>query len=188
MSQSPPPPAGRGRRANPYAAAGIPTAPAGVGRRLGARLIDQAVLVGLTFVVGALIAGPLIGDVGVRYPDGSVEYFTGPLIVAGLLHLATVFAYVVVLETTRGQTFGKMIVRLQVLDRDGGRPRVSQSLRRNAFYLAYAWGMLPMDSTLPILLTLLALGAAVLLTITRDRPEHRGWHDRLAGTRVVTLG
>jgi len=77
--------------------------------------------------------------------------------------------YVVSLTLVGGQTFGKMTCGVRVVDRAGHGVTVSAAVLRAAGYLV---------SILPF-----GLGT---ISMWFD-PERRTWHDRLAGTRVLTV-
>jgi len=69
--------------------------------------------------------------------------------------------------TLTGRTLGKRLLGLRVVATDGGPVSLARAVARFAGYLI---------SALP--------GYAGFLWVLVD-PERRGWHDRLAGTRVV---
>lgn len=69
-----------------------------------------------------------------------------------------------------GRTPGKALLGLAVITQDGAKPSVLRSLLRVLGYIA---------SSLP-------LGAGFLWILIDD--HRRGWHDHLAGTRVVYRG
>jgi len=74
--------------------------------------------------------------------------------------------YYTLLEATTGRTLGKLIMGTQVLSRDGGKPTLGQCAGRSACRLipfeAFSF-LIGTDSRFPI-----------------------GWHDRFAGTVVVS--
>ncbi|WP_328956665.1 RDD family protein [Kitasatospora purpeofusca] len=165
--------------------------PAGLGRRLVARLVDTAVLAVVAVAAGvplgrsveahlqrkldqARMASSLTRrQVDVWLVDGTVlgkaAVLLGILLFVGLLYEA--------LPTARtGQTFGKRLARIRVVAtaRAGsaaapGRPGIGRSLLR--------WLVGQVSA-------LLVVG---LLWPLFDRPARRGWHDRAARTRVVRL-
>ncbi|WP_406113590.1 RDD family protein [Kitasatospora purpeofusca] len=163
--------------------------PAGLGRRLAARLVDTAVLAVVAVAAGvplgrsveahlqrkldqARMASSLTRrQVDVWLVDGTVlgkvAVLLGILLFVGLLYEA--------LPTARtGQTFGKRLARIRVVAtaRAGSaaapdRPGLGRSLVR--------WLVGQVSA-------LLVVG---LLWPLFDRPARRGWHDRAARTRVV---
>ena len=146
---------------------------AGFWRRLVAGTVDAFVLASVFAILATLVAVvlrhplPRIGQIG---PDYVVDMAVngGVLAEAGLAMLAILgFLYFFLFTTLRGQTLGKHLVRVKVIDAFGERPSALRSFLRTTAYL-------------PSLL-LLALG---MLWIGFDR-EKRGLHDLLADTYVV---
>ncbi|MFE6748967.1 RDD family protein [Kitasatospora purpeofusca] len=164
--------------------------PAGLGRRIAARLVDTAVLVVVGIAAGvplgrsveahlqrkldqARMASSLTRrQVDVWLVDGTVvgkvAVLLGILLFVGLLYEA--------LPTARtGQTFGKRLARIRVVatagagPADRNRPGLGRSLVR--------W----------LVGQVSALVVVGLLWPLFDRPARRGWHDRAARTRVVRL-
>ncbi|WP_344586726.1 RDD family protein, partial [Kitasatospora paracochleata] len=156
---------------------------AGLGRRLVARAVDTAV-----FAVVAVAAGvPLLGS-ALAHVQEKVERAQEAARLAGrhtqvwlvdsvtlgkfgaLLGVLVLLGVVYeILPTSRtGQTFGKRLARIKVVDAAGSRPpRVGRSVAR---WLVRQVGVL------------LVLG---LLSPLLDRRTRRAWHDRAARTRVV---
>jgi len=121
--------------------------------RLVAGLVDGLVaLVPLVF--------PLLDSLGVL-PFSAA----GSVGVGGILFV--LFANHLVLVLVRGQTVGKILCRLRVVQEDGSRLGWGQCLQRLAALVAGT-----------------ALGGWGLIWGVLD-PEHQAWHDRVAGTLVV---
>ncbi|MEV0190776.1 RDD family protein [Kitasatospora purpeofusca] len=164
--------------------------PAGLGRRIAARLVDTAVLV----VVGVAAGVPLGRSVEAhlqrkldqarmassltrRQVDvwlvdgtvvGKVAVLLGILLFVGLLYEA--------LPTARtGQTFGKRLARIRVVATAGAGPADRNRPGFGRSLLRWLVGQVS---------ALLVVG---LLWPLFDRPARRGWHDRAARTRVVRL-
>lgn len=128
-----------------------------LGRRLGARLLDAALL----SVVGGAYGSPL---------------GFGPAWL--VVHAAVVYAYFVICDVARGATLGKWLLGLRVDGADGRVPMLDAAARREAFMLL---GAVPYAGPLLALVSWVAIGVAA----NRD-PEGRGPHDTFAGgTRVV---
>jgi uncharacterized RDD family membrane protein YckC len=146
---------------------------AGFWRRLAAGVVDALVLVsvfGILATIAALVMGhplPRLGQIG---PDYVVDMAVngGVLAEVGLALLASLgFVYFFLFTALRGQTFGKHLMKLRVIDAWGERPSLGRALVRTGAYLPS--------------LALLALG---LVWIGFDR-EKRGLHDWIADTYVV---
>ena len=140
-----------------------PTTLATIGSRVGARLIDG-------LFVGAVSAAIVLLGGGVEVTDGSVDLPGWMSWVTGGFALA----YEIGLIALTGQTLGKRLLGISVVDATTGSvPELDQSVRR-AF---------------PNVLTLVPyLGwlSVVAYLSAVWRPRRQGWHDSLAGTIVVT--
>ena len=115
--------------------------------RLGALLIDTVLLTVVILLIRAAL---------------------GDSLPVSLFNLALNVGYGVVMIAWRGQTIGKMIVGIQVVDANGNIPGIGAVLLREivgkflsaiALFLGHLW-------------------------VAWDR-EKRGWHDHIAGTYVV---
>lgn len=146
---------------------------AGFWRRLAAGIVDLLVLSSVFAILATLVAVvlrhplPRFSQLG---PDYVVDMAVngGVLAEAGLALLAILgFLYFFLFTALRGQTFGKHLMRVTVIDAFGERPTMARALVRTL-------------ALLPSFL-LLALG---LLWIGFDR-EKRGLHDWIADTYVV---
>jgi uncharacterized RDD family membrane protein YckC len=149
---------------------------AGFWRRLAAGAIDASIL-GLVYAVlgtlGALVTRHPLPRLSQLGPDYLVDLaFNGSVLAeAGLILLGILgLLYFFIFHTLRGQTPGKRLCRVRVIDAFGESPAPARSLLRTLAYL-------------PSLLCL-ALG---FFWIGFDR-EKRGLHDWLADTYVITDG
>ncbi|MFE4357273.1 RDD family protein [Kitasatospora sp. NPDC056800] len=160
--------------------------PAGLGRRLAARTVDTAVLL-VVAVAAGIPLGNSVSDhlrqkvdqarmasaltrrqVQVWLVDdvvlGKIAVLIGILLFVSLL-------YEVLPVARTGQTFGKRIVRIRVVDAAAPAARTRLSLGRSLLRWAVR-----------------QLGAVLLLGLVWpvfDRTARRGWQDRVARTRVV---
>ncbi|MFE7589921.1 RDD family protein [Kitasatospora sp. NPDC057512] len=160
--------------------------PAGLGRRLAARTVDTAVLL-VVAVAAGIPLGRSVSDhlqqkvdqarmasaltrrqVQVWLVDdvvlGKIAVLIGILLFVSLL-------YEVLPVARTGQTFGKRIVRIRVVDAATPAARTRLSLGRSLLRWAVR-----------------QLGAVLLLGLVWpvfDRTARRGWQDRAARTRVV---
>ncbi|MFR9797296.1 RDD family protein [Streptomyces sp. MS06] len=156
--------------------------PAGLGKRLAARLVDTVVLAAVTsaaavplglraadHVNGKVDAARATGHtVTVWLLDGTTAVYLGivlaVLLLGGILYEA--------LPTARwGRTLGKRLLGIEVRDIEGlGAPSFGAALRR---WLVYS---------VP---GLLVVGAVGVLWCLFDRPWHQCWHDKAAHTFVA---
>ena len=165
--------------------------PADLWLRFAARLVDFVLLAIVNFlVVGIVVVGMLIGTSG-----GNVTGFgvtTGSSwaasAVSTILTTLITLAYFTFLESSRGQTLGKMLLKLETRGPDGGRPTMEQALKRNAFTAIGVLGIIPVLGFIAPLLSLAAV-IMVAVTINNNQATRRGWHDDFAGgTMVVRIG
>ena len=148
-------------RASPLGAGeGGGSIPAPLGRRALARLIDFAL--GL-IAFAALLAS---GEAEPSRPSG-----TGIVLVAMTFTFVMSWVYEVVPVAIWGQTFGKLVMGIRVVVVDDGRPGFLRALRRS---------LLPMV----VLAAFFPLYPVVFIAAGFFH-DHRGPHDRLAGTSVV---
>jgi uncharacterized RDD family membrane protein YckC len=174
MSETPPPPPPPGE--NPPPPPPPPPAggaqpglePVGPWPRFGAKVIDYLVLLIPFFIISAVIGGDGTGPVGAT---------DGREILAGIVTTVLGYAYFVYLESTRGQTVGKMALSYRVIGPDGAVPSTEMAARRNAYLLL---------SVIPFVggIAQFVLVIVIAVTISSD-PFKRGWHDNFAGGTAV---
>ena len=156
--------------------------PAGLGKRLAARLIDTVVLAGVTAVAAVPLGmkaadhvndkidqAKLSGEtVTVWLLDGTTSTYLG-IVLAVLLLFGVVYE---ALPTAKwGRTLGKKLLGLEVRDIEAHEPpSFGAALRR---WLVYS---------VP---GLLAVGVVGIVWCLFDRPWHQCWHDKAAGTFVA---
>lgn len=155
--------------------------------RFLARLIDLAILWVVGFLIGAVfVVGILLG--GDASPIGiGANYLSAA--VMSLLYAALYLGYFAFLESSRGQTLGKMAMKLRVVGPDGvGKPTTEQAIRRNIFMAANLLGLLPVLGGFLSLAAFIAAVAMIAVGINTDTANRQAWHDRFAGgTRVLKL-
>jgi len=166
----PPPPPNAMQPAPPGPPNGGAPAPvgAGLGARVGARLLDVLIVAIPLSIVMSLVgwgAGAVLDAGGTR---GQVT---------SLLQSLLWFAYFVGLESNRGATIGKSIVGLEVQGPDGGAPSIERAMKRNAWMLL---GLFPWIGGL------LWLVAVIVIMITINSGSNmQGLHDEWATTAVL---
>ncbi|GGC75350.1 RDD family protein [Hoyosella rhizosphaerae] len=147
--------------------------PADLLPRAIARLID-----GLFVGIPALIVYRVLTD-----GFGLFGAFLG-----AILYGITLVLYATIMESESGETLGKRIMKLQVFGPQGGFPSRSEAFRRNSFYVAQAFVMMPflLVSFIAAAITLFAIGS--IAYSIHQSPRRQGRHDEIAdGTQVVRV-
>lgn len=182
-AQPPHPPAeapGLGYRGTAMTASGVPLA--GQGMRLLARMVDW----GLLGIVQFLLVGPWRGgylaafEAFERSPQQAPDilaFFSDPgytryVLASVLIGLTLTGLYEVMMVHYRGATLGKMVCRIKVVSRDGGRVGWGQAIGR--------WFVLYPLAQLTCYLFRLVDGAWCLFD-----PERDCLHDKMVSTQVV---
>ena len=174
MSMPPPQPAPP-PMSMPAPASGI-GAPADLGTRFLARLIDHILLgiVNFVIIVPLIIAAAFTGVGNGMNPFGG---FSAGSLVAAIVTAAITIGYFALMESNLGQTVGKMLLNLKTVGPDGGKPTMEQAFKRNAWY---ALGIVPFLGGL----AQLALTIYIAVTINNSATR-TGWHDTFAGGTQV---
>lgn len=180
--QTPPPAWGYDPAAGPQTGA----RPGQLLDRFLARLIDGVLLAIVNgIVVTAIVVGALMGQSGGFY--GASTFAASA--VAAVLSTVIYLGYFAYLESARGQTVGKMVMRLRTLGPGGGHPTLEQALRRNIWMGAGILGVVPVVGGLVGSLAELAAIITIAIGINNDPVGRQAWHDRFAGgTHVVKEG
>ncbi|MCL2550727.1 MAG: RDD family protein [Actinomycetia bacterium] len=138
-------------------------------QRFLARVIDTGVLLVIDVLVSAVLLG---GDV--RHP-GDVPY--GRQVLVGMLMFVLYFAYEGAMTAARGQTLGKMAMRIRAARLSDGAVPGPAGWTRAAVY------------ALPGVLTVILVGPLFWLLNSLwclwDQPFRQCLHDKAAGTVVV---
>ena len=173
---SPPPQPAPPPLSAPPMASGV-GAPADLGTRFLARLIDHILLgiVNFVIIVPLIIAASFTGVGNGLNPFGG---FSAGSLVAAIVTAAITIGYFALMESNTGQTVGKMLIGLKTVGPDGNKPTMEQALKRNAWY---ALGIVP------FLGGLAQLSATIYIAVTINNSATRtGWHDEFAGgTKVI---
>ena len=177
-----PPPAGGFPGGQP---AGVPR-PGELLNRFLARLIDHVIL-GVVFVPIYFILSAIIYS---GFSNSFGEYFIFYTLQA-ILQAAIFLGYFAFLESSRGQTVGKMILKLRTYGPDGvSNPTMQQAVKRNIYAALGVLSIIPFIGW--FFLGWAAPLAAVIfiaITLNSDQPKHQGWHDKFAGgTQVMQIG
>lgn len=146
-------------------AAPVPDAPVDAAEAAGVVTRAAAMVVDLVLLAVAITATAWFVDAVEDLVRPYRDVDLGAFVIAAAPVIA--IAYFVVGWVLFGQTVGKALLGLRVVDRGGGALRPATALAR---VLAYVVSALP-----------LYLGFVWVMV----DPGRRAWHDRLAGTRVV---
>jgi uncharacterized RDD family membrane protein YckC len=166
----PPPPAG--------AAAPMPGAPGaayGPGQpgnlldRFLARLID-GIIVGIVYFIIYIVL------------LSATSYFLA-VFLSGVVGAALYLGYFGYLESNRGQTFGKQVMKLKTVGPDGhSNPTMNEAIKRNIWY---ALGVIPFVGGLAELASIILIA----IGINGDPVNRQHWFDTFAGgTKVIKIG
>jgi uncharacterized RDD family membrane protein YckC len=141
-----------------------------LGQRVLARLVDTAVLVGLDLLMSAAVLGGAMSR-----PD-DVSY--GRQVLVGVLTFALYFAYEGAMTAARGQTLGKLMLRIRAARlADGAVPGQAGWTRAAVYALPGALAALLVGPLFWLLNSLWCVW---------DRPYRQCLHDKAARTVVVT--
>lgn len=162
--------------------------PAELADRFLARLIDYVILFVFTMVVvGFVLISVIMGSSGAMFGFGGGNVMAGA--VSAVLSSAIYLGYFAYLESSRGQTIGKMLLKLETRGPRGGRPTMDEALRRNAWVALGILGVIPLVGTFLSGLAQLAAMILIAVGISGDTVGRRGWHDTFAGgTQVIKIG
>lgn len=157
--------------------------------RFLARLVDYVLLMVVNVIlVSTLVVGAILGaSTGAFGFGGGGDFVAG--LVAAVLGAAIQLGYFAFMESSRGQTVGKMLLKLRVQGPAGGNPTFEQAVRRNAFTALGLIGIIPLIGWLLAPLAQLAAVIFIAVGINNDAVRRQGWHDQFAGgTTVVKEG
>ena len=156
-----------------------PTALADLGQRFAARAIDTVLLLGVFVMLlpiplfDTVLRIPTLSPFG---PDSSARRLISNIVWAGI-----VVAYFAAMESLRGRTVGKMLVKIKVEGPDGGNPSLQMAIKRNIWY---AFGVIPFIGDWALILVAVYIAATI-----GQSASNTGWHDAFAGgTQVVKSG
>lgn len=152
--------------------------------RFLARLVD-GVLLGVVYAILSQIIGSILLT-GFIYSRGELLVY---YLVTMVLFTAVSIGYFAFMESSRGQTVGKMLLKLQTFGPDGGHPTMEQAIRRNIMYAASLIGIVPVIGLWLSPLVSLAVVVLIAVGINNDPVRRQGWHDKFAGgTEVRKVG
>lgn len=160
--------------------------PADLMTRFVARLIDYVLLFVVNMIVVVfIVAGAIMGS-GSGLTGGG-GFVTG--LVTSILTAAIYLGYFALLESSRGQTVGKIVMKVRTIGPNGQNPTMEQAIKRNAFTALGVIGIIPILGWFLAPLAQLAAVILIAVTISNNAQTRRGWHDNFAGgTSVLKIG
>jgi uncharacterized RDD family membrane protein YckC len=156
--------------------------------RFLARLIDGVILAVVNAVlVAAVVIGAIMGDSAGFGGFGAQDFASRA--VSSVLAAVLYVGYFALMESSRGQTVGKMVLGLTVQGPDGRRPTIAEAVKRNAWAGLGVLGVVPVVGGFVGGMLQLAAVIYIAVTINANVATRQGWHDQFAGgTRVVKAG
>ena len=155
--------------------------PGGLLDRFLARLLDGVLLAIVAGIIDAILAaafGVSAGGLGV---GGSYAYAAIAAVIGTVINLGY-FGY---LESSRGQTLGKMALKLRVQTMSGVPPTLEQAVKRNIWLALPLLGIIPFIGGLIGALGELVAVIMIAVGISNDTAMRRPWTDKYAETRVL---
>jgi uncharacterized RDD family membrane protein YckC len=192
MTMPPEPPGPPGPPGPPSPPPGSPTPPpagfprpAEIQNRLIARVIDHVILGVVWVVLYIILLGAFLGG----FNDSFIEWLLFGILL-GVASAVLYVGYFAVLESNRGQTVGKMVMKLQTFGPDGvSKPTMEQAAKRNAYPALLLITVLPFVGYFLAQLAMIGAMIYIAITLNQDVPNHQGWHDKFAGgTQVKQIG
>jgi uncharacterized RDD family membrane protein YckC len=184
MSYEPPPAPDQ----PPFGASPVGPRPAELLDRFVARLIDFVLLFVVNNVVTAVIVvGVIMGESGGTGlgMGGSFAVSAVTAVLSTIIYLG----YFGFMESSRGQTVGKMIMKLHTVGPQGGNPTMEQALRRNIWTGFGILGIVPVLGGIVAAIGELVAVIMIAVGINKDAANRQAWHDEFAGgTRVIKEG
>ncbi|WP_329957588.1 RDD family protein [Nocardioides anomalus] len=113
--------------------------------------------------------------------QAAVGYWAG-LFIGGVITAVLALGYFGYLDSNRGQTVGKQVLKLKVVGPDGhSNPTMNESIKRNIWY---AFGIVPCLGALAEIASIILIA----VNINSD-PRRQHWFDKFAGgTQVIKIG
>ncbi|MGI8645230.1 MAG: RDD family protein, partial [Nocardioides sp.] len=145
------------------------------------------ILVGVvTFVItSVIIIGAIMGTSATSFGTGA-SYAASA--VAAVLGTAISMGYFAFMESSRGQTVGKMLMKLKTVGPTGGNPTLVEAVKRNSYIALGLLGLIPVIGWIASLASVVAV-IMIAVGINKDTVNRQGWHDHFAGeTRVLKIG
>jgi uncharacterized RDD family membrane protein YckC len=140
-----------------------------------ARVID-----GLIVGIPAAIIGTIL--------TAAVDSWIVSGLITGVIYAAAFLGYFGFLESSRGATVGKQVMKLRVVGPGGGNPTMEQAVRRNVYYGATVLYVVPILGAFVAFVIEVVAIILIAVGINGD-PRRQHWFDKFAGgTQVEKIG
>ena len=136
----------------------------GFGRRFAATIVDGFFVLFLSFAIALFVV-----ILGMMFGFADVENTAWNQVILFIVLFLSMFYYVGMWSRSSGQTFGKVLLGIQVVSKDGELLTFGKAFLR---YLGYLLSGIPAS-----------LG---FIWVGFDK-KRRGWHDMVAGTYVISV-
>lgn len=159
----------------PYGAPGAQ--PGGVGPRIGARFVDFIIVGIVSNIIGTILTGGGMYSTDRSYVDVALSG-----IIAAIIYLA----YFTLMESSRGQTLGKMLFKLHVQGPTGAKPTTAEAAKRNLWTALNVLAILGTIGTFIGGLLSLVVIIVLIVQVANESTGRVTFMDKFAGgTRVV---
>ena len=140
-------------------------------------------------MVYGIIAGIVGGVLITGFTLTEAKLFLYYLIIS-VVSSALYLGYYAYLESSPGQTLGKMVMKLKTFGPDGvSNPTLEQAVKRNIYMAFGLAGIVPVIGSLLGGLASLAAVIMIALNINSDTVRRQHWFDNFAGgTQVMKIG
>jgi uncharacterized RDD family membrane protein YckC len=152
--------------------------------RFLARLIDFVILAVVNgIIVSVIVIGAIMGDSGgLMWSTGS-SFLVGA--VTAVLGAAIHLGYFSFMESSQGQTVGKMVLKLHTYGPGGQKPTFEEALKRNIWAGFGIAGIIPIVGGLIGGVAELVAVIMIAVGINNDTVNRQAWHDQFAGGTYV---
>jgi uncharacterized RDD family membrane protein YckC len=173
--------------------AGAPAAPLAAGVPRPGELLDRFLARLIDFIILAIPTGILYAVFAAIFLNG-FTYSTGEWLVFYLfwsvLTVVIQLGYFAYMESSRGQTVGKIVMKLKTFGPDGAsNPTMEQAIRRNSWLALNLIAIVPFIGSIFAGLAELAAVILIAVGINGDAVRRQHWFDNFAGgTQVMKVG
>ncbi|MXG90230.1 RDD family protein [Nocardioides flavescens] len=143
----------------------------------------------LARLIDGILVGIVAGVITAILTAASDSWLLNNL-VSSILSAAIYLGYFAFLESSRGQTLGKQILKLKVVGPDGhSNPTMEQAVRRNIWAGLGILGVVPILGAIVGGLAQLVAVILIAVGINSDTARRQHWFDKFAGgTQVLKIG